>query len=176
MPGYLDQCTTTHFMLKGKLYVAIIGPCVKTGKIQTRIVEERDYHRYLNGEQAQNCFPYLSNGEREFIISGFSGEAWSLTFDTKFLQLLRVPIRTKEQAEAFLIACIEEDYCFKDAPAEDHDFSSCVDLSDDEAYYFKHRILDIRLLGIINPVAFVAAYMQDGFSMDDDSMHRCKRR
>lgn len=51
------------------------------------IVRERDLDvtkeqldRYFSGELIQRCFPNLSVGDREFILSGITEEEWDTTF------------------------------------------------------------------------------------------------
>jgi hypothetical protein len=39
-----------------------------------------DLARYKAGEFAQDCFPYLNAAQREFLISGISGESWDEMF------------------------------------------------------------------------------------------------
>jgi len=39
-----------------------------------------DWKRYMDGELIQKCFPYLSNDEREFILTGITVEEWNETF------------------------------------------------------------------------------------------------
>lgn len=53
----------------------------------TGIVRERDLDitqeqlsRYFSGELIQKCFPNLSIGDREFILSGITEEEWDITF------------------------------------------------------------------------------------------------
>jgi hypothetical protein len=53
-----------------------------TGKTNTRVLEiaQSDLVRYAQGESIQNCFPYLSGVDREFIISGCTDEDWKELF------------------------------------------------------------------------------------------------
>lgn len=57
-----------------------IGPCVVTGKEQRVTVKAQDLFRYRQGSYVQDCFPYLSKGDREFLISGTSDEGWQQLF------------------------------------------------------------------------------------------------
>jgi len=57
-----------------------IGPCVVTGKQQKVKVNAEDVHKYRQGGYVQDCFPYLSAAEREFLISGTSDEGWKELF------------------------------------------------------------------------------------------------
>jgi hypothetical protein len=57
-----------------------IGSCVVTGKQQKVKVKAEDLNKYRQGGYVQDCFPYLSKGEREFLISGTSEEGWTMLF------------------------------------------------------------------------------------------------
>jgi hypothetical protein len=57
-----------------------IGPCVVTGKEQRVTVKAADLNNYRQGGYVQTCFPYLTAAEREFLISGTSGEGWDIMF------------------------------------------------------------------------------------------------
>jgi hypothetical protein len=57
-----------------------VGPCVVTGKEQRVTVKAEDLFRYRQGGYVQDCFPYLSKGDREFLISGTSDEGWQMLF------------------------------------------------------------------------------------------------
>lgn len=56
------------------------GPCVVTGKEQSVTVKAPDLFKYRQGGYVQDCFPYLSKGDREFLISGTSDEGWQMLF------------------------------------------------------------------------------------------------
>ena len=43
-------------------------------------VKAIDLAAYEDGELIQNCFPYLSNDQREIIISGLTDEMWGTLF------------------------------------------------------------------------------------------------
>lgn len=60
-----------------------IGACVVTGKEQKVTVKAEDLHKYRQGGYVQECFPYLSKGEREFLISGTSDEGWTILFGSE---------------------------------------------------------------------------------------------
>jgi hypothetical protein len=53
-----------------------------TGKKNVRTIEvtNSDLIRYSKGEAIQNCFPYLSASDREFLISGCTEEDWKELF------------------------------------------------------------------------------------------------
>jgi len=56
------------------------GPCVVTGKEQSVVVTRDELKAYQNGAKIQDAMPRLSNDEREFLMSGISGEGWKQTF------------------------------------------------------------------------------------------------
>jgi hypothetical protein len=37
-------------------------------------------HRWINGEMIQNVFPFLTNGQREILITGIDDEEWDEIF------------------------------------------------------------------------------------------------
>jgi hypothetical protein len=57
-----------------------VGPCVVTGKEQRVTVKAVDLFRYRQGGYVQSCFPYLSADDREFLVSGTSGEGLKILF------------------------------------------------------------------------------------------------
>lgn len=56
------------------------GPCVVTGKEVSVTIKAPDLFKYRQGGYVQDCFPYLTKGEREFLISGTSDEGWNVLF------------------------------------------------------------------------------------------------
>ena len=57
------------------------GKCVVTGEdYQTQPFNKSDYHKWIEGALIQNCFPYLSLNDREFMLSGISPKGWEQTF------------------------------------------------------------------------------------------------
>jgi len=56
------------------------GPCLGTRKNYSVTVKAPDLYKYRQGEYIQNAFPYLSAGDREFLMSGYSPEGWEKTF------------------------------------------------------------------------------------------------
>lgn len=60
-----------------------VGPCVVTGKEQRVTVKATDLFRYRQGAYIQECFPYLSAAEREFLMTGTSDEGWKILFGTE---------------------------------------------------------------------------------------------
>ena len=43
-------------------------------------VKAVDYEEYKNGNLIQRCFPYLSNEQREIMISGLTDDMWTTLF------------------------------------------------------------------------------------------------
>ena len=59
------------------------GTCVVTKEYyETPEVKPEDLFRWNNGTHVQDAFPYLSSGDREFIISGVSPKGWEEMFGT----------------------------------------------------------------------------------------------
>lgn len=59
------------------------GQCVVTGKEVSVTVKAPDLFKYRQGGYVQDCFPYLTKGEREFLISGTSDEGWNVLFGSQ---------------------------------------------------------------------------------------------
>lgn len=59
------------------------GPCVVTKKMVSVTVKAEDLNKYRRGSYVQDCFPYLTAGEREFLISGTSDEGWKILFGSE---------------------------------------------------------------------------------------------
>jgi hypothetical protein len=53
-----------------------------TGIVRERNLDitEEQLNRFFSGELIQKCFPNLSVGDREFILSGITEEEWDTTF------------------------------------------------------------------------------------------------
>lgn len=60
--------------------VTISGPCYHCGQQISVSTKDGDLLDFRNGKFAQDAFPYLSAGEREFLISGFCNECWDKLF------------------------------------------------------------------------------------------------
>lgn len=65
---------------KGIVTYTFTGPCVVTGREQSVTVKAPDLFKYRQGGYVQDCFPYLENWQREFLISGISDEGWKIIF------------------------------------------------------------------------------------------------
>lgn len=77
---YADsQCEVVESYQPEHTYT-FVGRCVVTGKEQRVTVKAQDLFRYRQGGYVQECFPYLSKGDREFLISGTSDEGWKQLF------------------------------------------------------------------------------------------------
>lgn len=53
-------------------------PFCQTDSVVT--VEEKDYENWLDGELAQDAFPYLWDDEKELLISGTCSNCWDKLF------------------------------------------------------------------------------------------------
>lgn len=69
-------CTMTR--ADGK--VTFAGSCIYCRRPQTIEVDEDAAGRYQRGEFVQDCFPTLSPGDREFLISGICDTCWNEMF------------------------------------------------------------------------------------------------
>lgn len=65
----------------GEPQIMLTAPCVVTKKPYSVVVGERDYKNWLNGTLIQKAMPYLSTGQREFLVSGTSPEGWKKIFN-----------------------------------------------------------------------------------------------
>lgn len=59
----------------------IAGKCVFTGKEHQVIVPSSELDRWCMGMAIQDAMPNVSEGDREFLISGVSPEGWAETFN-----------------------------------------------------------------------------------------------
>lgn len=59
---------------------------ILSGKVTTRElpITEEELARWNRGELAQNLWPQLSDGDREFIISGITEDEWEATFGNNY--------------------------------------------------------------------------------------------
>lgn len=55
-------------------------PCPGCMEVVVFEVDAEDYRRWENGELIQQAFPYLSNSEREKLITGFCDSCWKELF------------------------------------------------------------------------------------------------
>lgn len=56
--------------------------CKSCNKDFTVYVYEEDYNKFINGKELiQDCFPYLSDGERELFISGLCDDCFNQLFN-----------------------------------------------------------------------------------------------
>lgn len=58
----------------------VTGPCYSCKKPQKVQIKTTDLTRFRGGTFAQDCFPYLSAADREFLISGICGKCWDNMF------------------------------------------------------------------------------------------------
>lgn len=74
------NCKLTENTVDAQMYHTYSGKCFITGKPHSVTVLANDVARYNEGEYLQNCFPYLSAGDREFLLTGTTEEGWSELF------------------------------------------------------------------------------------------------
>lgn len=61
--------------------MTIKGNCPSCGDEWELEVEEKDYLDFIeNGKLAQRAFPYLSDKDRELLISGICNKCWEIIF------------------------------------------------------------------------------------------------
>ena len=61
-------------------YLCISGNCIFTGVGHALQVKETEWNAYQHGAMAQDAFPTLPIGDREFLISGISPTGWDSAF------------------------------------------------------------------------------------------------
>ena len=71
---FLDQ-DYNEFAKDGKWFYKFTGLCLDTKQKFSIEVESKDLYDYHQGKLIQQCFPYLSNSEREWMMSGHSDRA-----------------------------------------------------------------------------------------------------
>lgn len=77
---FRGSCTTEAVEENGQQKVQVEGPCYSCGKPVKVTVVAADYLKFERGAFAQDCFPYLTAGQREFLISGICDECWDSMF------------------------------------------------------------------------------------------------
>ena len=60
----------------GNSIVVVSGKCLVTGKDYSITANIHHLLAWKEGIHAQTAFPYMSAGDREFLISGTSPEGW----------------------------------------------------------------------------------------------------
>lgn len=60
--------------------MTLVDKCVFCGKEFSVEVREEDFFAWEMGGLVQECFPYLSADEREFLISRICPTCWKKTF------------------------------------------------------------------------------------------------
>jgi len=61
-----------------KIYFS--GKCTVTNKEYCVVCYAKDYYRCVSGELIQRTMPYLTDSQREFIISGTTPDEWKKLF------------------------------------------------------------------------------------------------
>jgi len=78
---YADsRCTYTEELRDGEHVYIFTGPCIATGKLYSVVVPGEGLFKYRRGALIQNAFPNMSAGDREFLMSGYSPEAFDEIF------------------------------------------------------------------------------------------------
>ncbi len=81
--AFRKDCCTSTFGDDGKRQtLRFDGPCIHCGTPQSVRVDADAAMKFAEGAFAQDCFPELSAGQREFLISGICDTCWDQMFDT----------------------------------------------------------------------------------------------
>lgn len=62
------------------MMITLTCACPFCGGSHEVLVYEADYYNWINGQLAQEAFPYLSAEEREMLISGICPDCWNWMF------------------------------------------------------------------------------------------------
>lgn len=60
--------------------ITLTCTCIMCGGIHEIYVRPDDYYNWIDGQLAQEAFPYLSAEEREMLISGICPDCWNWMF------------------------------------------------------------------------------------------------
>ena len=74
---YADSCCTYTEDAQGYIFT---GKCIVTGKRQTVRIPGPELFAYRQGKMIQEAMPSVSADDREFLMSGISGEGWAQKF------------------------------------------------------------------------------------------------
>lgn len=73
---YIDSCD----VIEEEGVLIITGNCVFTGLPYTVQAKKEDILKWMNGALIQDALDYLSEDDREFLISGISPTGWMLQY------------------------------------------------------------------------------------------------
>jgi len=78
---YIDSgaCTCMEIYEPQHVY-RFSGPCVETGKTVVVDLPAAGLYALRRGAHIQDAFPGLSAADREFVLTGLSGEGWQRMF------------------------------------------------------------------------------------------------
>lgn len=79
---YMDSCCKCKEVFEPHGYV-FTGKCILTKKEVSVTVPAKELYAYRQGRDIQNAMPSVSADDREFLLSGISGEGWKKTFNKK---------------------------------------------------------------------------------------------
>lgn len=78
---YLDKCKyKEEYTSDGEHFYVFTGPCMMTGKDHTVRVPGPGLNQWRNGKHIQDAMPDVSPGDREFLMTGTSPDAWDAIF------------------------------------------------------------------------------------------------
>lgn len=79
--AFRDNCCSHTWGAVGtRQTLRVTGPCIECGKEQSIRLDAHAAIMFRDGAFAQNCFPHLPAGQREFLISGICEECWDKLF------------------------------------------------------------------------------------------------
>ena len=64
----------------GSVTVHRTSPLTNKSRFITVIATKAQFWRYFNGQMIQEAFPTLTADEREFILTGITGDEWDEAF------------------------------------------------------------------------------------------------
>lgn len=76
---YADNCCSYKELYNPHQYV-FTGKCIVTGKTVSVSIPAKELNAYRRGQLIQVAMPSISANDREFLMSGISGEGWDKTF------------------------------------------------------------------------------------------------
>jgi hypothetical protein len=77
---YADECCTYTEINSPEHAYVFTGKCRMTGETVSVTVPGKELYAYRKGGLIQDAMPSVSAADREFLMTGLSGEAWDKTF------------------------------------------------------------------------------------------------
>lgn len=67
-------------VMRMRMITALECQCPKCRRTTVLYVFEDDYRRYIGGAKIQDCFSYLTDDQRELLLSGLCPDCWNELF------------------------------------------------------------------------------------------------